>query len=475
MTEKSNYRSLLKKTLDHSLEHLESLDSTPVSQPVDYAELYSRLNHPLTGAGAPAETVLDDIVSDSRGGILGCAGGRFFGWVIGGSLPSALAADWMVSAWDQNAAIYAGGPAVAVMEEIAGKWVKELLGLPAGASIGFVTGSQMAHVTCLAAARHQVLDKAGWDVEADGLNGAPKIHILTGSHRHGSIDRAVRLLGLGRNSVVDLPLDGQGRLTPDVLEKALKEHTGQPVIVLLQAGDLNIGAFDPFAELIPLAHNYGAWVHVDGAFGLWVGASPKYRHLVKGYEQADSWVTDGHKWLNTPYDCGYAIIANPEAHIGAMSYTASYMVYDKQARDAFDWNPEWSRRARGVATYAAIREMGRDGVASLVERTCGYAHDLVTRIGALPGAVMVSEPRINQGLVRYLAPSSNATEADHDAWTDRVIAEIQNTGEAFFGGTTWQGKRCMRVSVCNWKTTPDDVDRSVNSVSEVLTRLRSGK
>jgi glutamate/tyrosine decarboxylase-like PLP-dependent enzyme len=474
MTDKSVYRSLLKKTVDHSLGFLESLDTAPVSASASYDDLYTRLNHPLTDDGADAETVLDDLVTDSRGGVLGSAGGRFFGWVIGGSMPAALAADWMTSTWDQNAAIYAGGPAVAVMEEIAGIWVKELLGLPSEASIGFVTGSQMAHVTSLAAARHHILAEKGWDVEADGLAGSPPIRILTGSHRHGSIDRAVRLVGFGRNSVVDLPLDDAGRLTPDVLEQSLNEQPYQPTIVLLQAGDLNIGAFDPFEELIPLAHRYGAWVHVDGAFGLWIGASPKYRHLVKGYEMADSWVTDGHKWLNVPYDCGYAIIAHPEAHIGAMSYRASYMVHDSEARDPFDWNPEWSRRGRGVATYAAIRQLGRDGVADLVERTCDYAHDIVTRIGLLPGAEMIWEPRINQGLVRYLDPSPDASEADHDSWTDRVIAEIQNTGEAFFGGTTWQGKRCMRVSVCNWQTTPEDVDRSVNAVQGVLNHLNSG-
>lgn len=475
MTGKFTYRSLLKKTVDHSLDFLESLDTSPVSASASYDELFTRLNHPLNDFGADAETVLDNIVADSRGGVLGNAGGRFFGWVIGGSVPAALAADWMTSVWDQNAAIYAGGPAVAVMEEIAGTWVKELLGLPAGAGIGFVTGSQMAHVTCLAAARHHILAQKGWDVEEDGLAGSPRIRVLTGGHRHGSIDRAVRLVGFGRNSVTDLPLDSRGRLTRNTLKQALEENPEQPTIVILQAGDLNIGAYDPFDELIPLAHKYGAWVHVDGAFGLWAGASPKYRHLVKGYENADSWVTDGHKWLNTPYDCGYAIIAHPEAQIAAMSYRASYMVHDSEARDPFDWNPEWSRRGRGVATYAAIRELGRDGVADLVERTCGYAHDLVTRIGALPGAVMVWEPQINQGLVRYLDPSPNATEADHDVWTDRVIAEIQKTGEAFFGGTTWQGKRCMRVSVCSWQTSPADVDRSVNAVRGVLTRLNSGK
>ena len=474
MTGKSKYRSLLQKTMEHSLEHLESLATSPVTIPVNYADLYARLDHPLTGAGADPETVLNDMVADSRGAITGSAGGRFFGWVRGGSLPAALAADWLTSTWDQNASIFASGPAVAVMEEIAGKWLKELLLLPEKASIGFVTGSQMAHVTCLAAARHHLLARHGYDVEVDGLSGAPRIRILTGSHRHGSIDRAVRLLGLGRNSVVDLPLNPQGQLTPETLEQALKSHAGLPVIVLLQAGDLNIGAFDPFDDLVPLARKYGAWVHVDGAFGLWVAASPKFRHLVNGYEQADSWVTDGHKWLNVPYDCGYAIIAHPEAHFAAMAYQASYMVYNKEARDPLDWNPEWSRRARGVATYAAIRQLGADGVADLVDRTCGYAHDLVMRIGELPGAVTVSVPRINQGLVRYLDPSPGAVESDHDRWTDRVIEEIQQTGEAFFGGTTWQGKRCMRVSVCNWQTTPDDVERAVNAVKVVLERLTSG-
>jgi len=474
MTDKFVYRSLLKKTVEQSLDYLETLDTSPVSAPVDYAGLYAHLDHPLTGAGTDSETILNDLVTDSRGAITGSAGGRFFGWVRGGSLPAALAADWLTAAWDQNASIYASGPAVAVMEEIAGKWIKELLNLPVEASIGFVTGSQMAHVTCLAAARHYLLARHGHDVEADGLSGAPQIHILTGCHRHGSIDRAVRLLGLGRNSVVDLPINSQGQLTAKSLEKALKDHAGQPVIVLLQAGDLNIGAFDPFDELIPLARRYGAWVHVDGAFGLWVAASPKYRHLVKGYEQADSWVTDGHKWLNVPYDCGYAIIAHPEAHFAAMAYQASYMVYNKEARDPLDWNPEWSRRARGVPTYAAIRQLGRDGLANLVERTCGYAREIAIRIGALPGAELISEPRINQGLVRYLDPSPGATEADHNRWTDRVIEEIQQTGEAFFGGTTWQGKRCMRISVCNWQTTPEDVDRAVNAVKNALERLSSG-
>jgi glutamate/tyrosine decarboxylase-like PLP-dependent enzyme len=468
MSKPSPYQPLLQKTLTHALNFLESLDHSSVSATASYADLLSRLNHPLPDQGTESEAVLEDLVNDTRGGLLGSAGGRFFGWVIGGSVPASLAADWMTSAWDQNAAIYAGSPAEAVIEEICGTWLKDLLRLPQTASFALVTGCQMSHVTCLAAARHHLLAEKGWNVEEEGLTGSPKIRILTGSHRHGTIDRAVRLLGMGSNAVVDLALDEKGRLMPEVLRKALAEQPDTPTIVLMQAGDLNIGAYDSFSELIPIAHQYNAWVHVDGAFGLWVAASPKYRHLVEGYEKADSWATDGHKWLNVPYDCGYAFVAHPDSHSASMSYRASYMVQALEARDQMDWNPEWSRRGRGVATYAAIRQLGRQGVADLVERSCGFAHDLVTRIGALPGAQMVWEPQINQGLVRYLDPSPNASEADHDRWTDSIIAEIQKTGEAFFGGTTWSGKRCMRVSVCNWQTNAEDVNRSVAAVKAVL-------
>ncbi|MEI8132054.1 MAG: aminotransferase class V-fold PLP-dependent enzyme [Leptolinea sp.] len=471
MPKNSPYRPLLQNTLSHALEYLESLDQSPVSASVSYSELKTRLNYSLSDQGVNSEKVLDDLVNDTRGGLLGCAGGRFFGWVTGGALPASLAADWMTSTWDQNALVYAGSPAEAVIEEVCGVWLKDLLRLPQSASFALVTGCQMAHVTCLAAARHHILAAKGWNVEENGLAGSPRIRILTGSHRHGTIDRAVRLLGIGSKAVVDLPLDKNGRLMPDILEKALAEQPDIPTIVLMQAGDLNIGAYDPFADLIPIAHKYNAWVHIDGAFGLWVAVSPKHRYLVEGYEKADSWTTDGHKWLNVPYDCGYAFVAHPDAHSASISYRASYMVHDSDARDQMDWNPEFSRRGRGVATYAAIRQLGRQGAADLIDRTCGFAHDLVVRIGALPGAKMIWEPQINQGLVRYLDPSPNATETDHDRWTDLVIAEIQNTGEAFFGGTTWQGKRCMRVSVCNWQTNAEDVNRSVAAVQKVLAKL----
>lgn len=463
------YRSVLERALAYALAYLEQLDRRPVSATASLAELRARLARPMTDVGLDAARVIDQLVADVAGGVLGSASGRFFGWVIGGSLPAALAADWLTSAWDQNAAIFACGPAEAVIEEVCGEWLKELLGVPPTASFALVTGSQMAHVTCLAAARNALLARRGWDVERKGLIGAPSIHVLSGSERHGSVERAVRLLGLGSESITDLAVDHDGRLQAATLDGALRARPGSLTMVLLQAGDLNIGAYDPFAELIPLAHSYGAWVHVDGAFGLWAAATPKYRHLVDRIDLADSWTADGHKWLNVPYDCGYAFVADPQAHRASMSHRASYMMHQGDARDQIDWNPEWSRRGRGVATYVAIRELGRRGIADLVERTCHHAHALVTRIGGLPGAEVVWEPRINQGLVRFCDPRPGATDVDHDRRTDQVVDAVLRGGEAFFGGTTWRGRRCMRVSVCNWQTNAADVDRAVEAVRRALT------
>ena len=368
---------------------------------IDRATLRARLGRPLSDEGVAAEQVISDLVADAEGGIVGCAGGRFFGWVIGGALPAAVAADWLTTAWDQNAAQYASGPAAAIVEEVAGSWLKEILGLPAQASFAFTTGCQMAHVTCLAAARHAVLAKCGWDVEQQGLCGAPPIRILTSEQRHGSFERAVRLLGMGLSRIEYLESDYDCRLRADALERALQDNSGVPTIVVLQAGEINIGAFDSFETLIPIAKQYGAWVHVDGAFGLWVGASPRYRSFVKGVAAADSWATDGHKWLNVPQDCGYAFIADVESHRVSMSHRAPYLTHDTEARDQMDWNPEWSRRARGFPTYAALRQLGKNGIAALVERCCKHAHDLVMEIGRLPGAEVLWEPTINQGLVGF--------------------------------------------------------------------------
>ena len=461
-----SYRTALQQTLDHALNYLETLDSAPVAPRATLGELRKRFALPLPEHSLPAGQVISDLVRDADGGVVGSAGGRFFGWVIGGSVPAALAADWLTSTWDQNAALFAAGPAEAVIEEVCGAWLKELLGLPATASFALVTGCQMAHVTCLAAARNSVLAQRGWDVERKGLTGAPPIRILTGDQKHGTIDRAARLLGLGLDAIINLPVNDAGCLEPDVLAKAL--NGDEPTIVVLQAGDLNIGAFDPFETLIPLAHRHGAWVHIDGAFGLWASVGPEHSHLLKGVSAADSWATDGHKWLNVPFDCGYAFVAHPDAHRASTSYRASYLTHDDNARDQMDWTPEWSRRGRAVATYAAIRQLGRSGITDLVERTCHHARSLVTRIGALPGAELVWKPQINQGLVRFLDPKQGATVTDHDRRTDEVIESILKSGEAFFGGTTWRGKRCMRVSVCNWLTDERDVDRAVAAVQQAL-------
>lgn len=468
MKTKSPYRPVLENTLAHALKYLDELDKAPVSTGISYSALQASLAHPLNEIGISPEQVIDELVNDTRDGLIGSAGGRFFAWVIGGAVPASLAADWLTSTWDQNAAMFASSPAEGVIEEVCGAWLKDLLGLPRDASFALVTGCQMAHFTCLAAARNAVLARCGWDVERKGLIGAPPVRILASELRHSSIECALRYLGFGTDCMVELPVDENLKLQPDTLREALKEYPESPTIVLLQAGDVNSGVFDPFEELIPLAKRYGAWVHIDGAFGLWAAASPAYRHLIRGIEAADSWATDGHKWLNVPYDCGYAFVADPAAHRAAMSISASYLPHDKVSRDEIDWNPEFSRRGRGVATYAAIRQLGREGIADMVDKSCRLAHNLVTRIGALPGAEMVVEPVINQGLVRFLNPGKGASDKDHDVRTDEVIRAIQQSGEAYFGGTTWKGRRCMRVSVSGWQTTTGDVDRTVEAVKKIL-------
>jgi len=451
--------------------HLENLGRNGVAPTTDFRTLRQRLAKPLTDDGVASGQVITELARDVEGGIMGSTGGRFFGWVIGGSLPSALAADWLTSAWDQNAGHSACAPAAAVVEEIVGQWLKQLFGLPAEGSFALVTGCQMAHVTCLASARHAVLAKHGWDVEKQGLFGAPPVRIISSDLRHETFERAIRLLGFGLSQVSYLSSDKHGRLPPDLLEGELAKHDGVPTIVLLQAGDVNTGAFDSFEALVPIAKRHRAWVHIDGAMGLWAAASARYRHLLKGAEAADSWATDGHKFLNVPYDCGYAFVRDAQAHRATMSHVASYLPPDdNSARNQLDWTPEWSRRARAFPTYAALRHLGRHGVAELVERCCKHARSLVMEIGSLPGAEVVAEPIIHQGLVRFLDPASGSSDKDHDRRTDEVIAAIVATGEAFFGGTTWRGRRAMRVSVSNWQTSEEDVRRVVRAVQAVLTR-----
>jgi glutamate/tyrosine decarboxylase-like PLP-dependent enzyme len=464
----SRQEATLERAAELALSYLESLDGAPVGATTSLAELRSRFARPLPDEGADPVTVVDELSRDVAGGLLGSAGGRFYGWVIGAGLPAALGADWLTATWDQNAGLYACSPAAAVVEEVCGDWLKDLLGLPASASFALVTGCQMAHVTCLAAGRHAVLARAGWDVNRDGLAGAPSLRILTSSEVHGTVTRAAKLLGIGTANVFVLPSDSEARLPPAELRAALLREPGRPTIVVLQAGDVNCGAFDPFPELIALAREADAWVHIDGAMGLWCHAVPERRHLLTGAEKADSWASDGHKWLNVPYDCGYAFVAHADHHRAAMEHRASYLVHASDVRDQLDWTPEHSRRARGFATFAALRELGRNGVADLVRRCCRHAYDIVTRIGALPNASAICIPQINQGLVRFHDSRTSAGEPDHDRRTDAVIAGINASGEAFFTGTTWKGKRCMRVSVSSWRTTSEDVDRAVAAAERAL-------
>jgi glutamate/tyrosine decarboxylase-like PLP-dependent enzyme len=473
MTSGDPYSAALNQAYGHALAYLASSGDGPVGATVPLEALRGRLQLALEEDGLAPERVIEDLVAGTEGGLIRCTGGRFFAWVVGGTLPAALAADWLVSAWDQNAAIHASAPAHAVIEETVGDWLKDLLRLPREASFALTTGCQMAHCTCLAAARNALLARRGWDVETRGLAGAPPIRVLAGP-RHGSVDRALRFLGLGTGSLVPLELDEGGRIRPESLAHELERDRDRPTILVLSAGEINTGSYDPFAELIPVAHEAGAWVHVDGAFGLWANASDALRHLLAGVEAADSWATDGHKLLNVPFDCGYALVADPGAHHASMAIGASYIPRSGSAREPFEWNPEWSRRGRAVPTYAALRQLGRNGVADLVERCCRHARALVTGIGSLPGAETVVVSSINQGLVRFRDPRPGATAEDHDAFTDRVIAGIVDDGEAFFGGTTWRGRRCMRVSVCSWRTGEADVVAAVDAVGWVLERLAEG-
>ena len=443
---------------------LASLDTRPVASRGTPSDMRAPLPTHLPEHGLPATEVVRAIAAAAEPGLTGNAGGRFFAWVKGGALPAALATDIMCSAWDQNAVLASTSPAGAVLEEVAGRFLLEALRLPSDCSYAFVTGCQMAHVTALAAARHAVLARHGWDVEAKGLQGAPVVRVLANAHHHSSVTRALRLLGLGINCVVPLGGDRPGQVSPSVLRDALALAPDAPTIVILNAGDLNIGACDDFTALCPIANAAGAWVHVDGAFGLWANASPRLAPLVAGVERADSWATDGHKWLNTPYDCGMAITRDPKAHSAAMRMTAAYLTSGGDVRDPMDFTPEWSRRARALPALAALMELGRDGLAAMIERCCDHAAAIFDGVAALPGATGLARPTMNQGLIQFNA-------VDGRNISDAVIAAINASGEAFMSGGTWNGQRVMRISVCGWNTSSGDVARTVAATAAALSGL----
>jgi glutamate/tyrosine decarboxylase-like PLP-dependent enzyme len=452
-------RQLLEDAATYATKFLDGLPERTVAPTATAEGLREELGGPLPDHPLEPRLVVSNLAGAVEPGLMATPGGRFFGFVIGGSLPAALAADWLASAWDQNAGLYVAAPAASVVEEVCGEWLIELLGLPEGVSYGLVTGCQMANFTALAAARHSVLAAAGWDVEADGLVGAPPFQVIVGEERHVTIDRALRFLGLGTASLITVPADDQGRMRADALEEVLAGSTG-PTVVCAQAGNVNTGAVDPLRAICDAAHEAGAWVHVDGAFGMWAAASPTLRHLVEGMERADSWATDAHKWLNVPYDSGLVFCAHPAGHRAAMGTHASYLVHSEgRERDQMDWNPDFSRRARGFAVYAALRSLGRSGVADLVERCCAHARRFAEALAEEPGIEVLNDVVLNQVLVRFLDP-----HRDHDARTRAVVKAVQEDGTCWLGGATWQGKAAMRISVSNWSTTAEDVDRSVAAI-----------
>ncbi len=445
--------------------YLASLDTRPVASRGTPAEMRASLPTSFPEHGIPANDVVRAIAQAAESGLTGNAGGRFFAWVKGGALPAALATDMMCSAWDQNAVLASTSPAGAVLEELAGQFLLEALRLPADASYAFVTGCQMAHATALAAARHAVLAQKGWDVEAKGLQGAPVIRVLANAHHHSSVTRALRLLGLGSECIVPLGGDFPGQVSLDALRAALVQAPDSPTIVILNAGDLNIGACDDFVGLCPIAQAAGAWVHIDGAFGLWANASPRLAPLVAGVELADSWATDGHKWLNTPYDCGMAITRDPVSHSAAMRMTAAYLTSGGSVRDPMDFTPEWSRRARALPALAALMELGRDGLAAMIERCCDHATSIYEDIIHFEGATGIARPTMNQGLIRF-----NANDGRNIS--DTVISAINASGEAFVSGGSWDNERVMRISVCGWNTNAEDVARTVAAVGAALSGSR---
>ena len=452
---REDFEPVLARAAEHALTWLGSMPERRVGPSMSADELASSFGGPLPAQGCEPLEVVDQLATKAEPGLMAMPSGRFFGWVIGGTLPTGIAADWLVSAWDQNSVLRYGMPAVAAIEEAAGAWLLDLFGLPAGADVGFVTGATMANFTALAAARQSVLAAAGWDVNRDGLSGAPKVHVLVGQERHETLDLALRYLGLGQPTAV--AVDAQGRVRPEALAEGLAAvPAGAPVVVCLQAGNIHSGAFDPLPPTIRLARERGAWVHVDGAFGLWAAASPRLRHLVEGLADADSWATDAHKTLNVPYDCGVAIVADPAALRTACRVHSSYLIADTSGPgDLSDKVPELSRRARGVPVWAVLRFLGRDGVAALVER-------LVDRARALAeGMARIEDAQVRNDVVFTQVCATFGDDERTRAVTARLLAD----GTAWMSGSRWHDRDVLRVSVSNWSTDEADVARSVDAVA----------
>lgn len=455
-TDPSDLRRLLHRTAEIAADHLGADLAVPVSRPGTMDDLVAALGGPLPAGPTDPVEVVETLAREVAPGIVRTNGGRYFGFVEGGVLPASLAADWLASTYDQNPGFHVLSPAAAALEVVCAGWLLEVLGLPAGASVGFTTGAQIANVAGLAAARGEVLRRAGWDVDADGLQGAPPVTVVVGEERHATIGRALRFLGLGEQRVTVVPADGQGSMRAADLRGAVGDG---PTIICAQAGNVNTGASDPFRAIAEVAHDADAWVHVDGAFGLWAAASPAHRHLVDGVDLADSWATDGHKWLNVPYDSGFVICADPDAHRRAMALSAAYLARADGGRDGTDWTPESSRRARAFATWAALRSLGRDGVGDLVARCCHQTRRFVELLATDPEVRVLNDVVLNQALVRI---------GDDDARTLAVAAEVQRAGVVWLGTTVRRGATSLRISVSDHATTDDDIRVAAEQVRRAI-------
>ncbi len=448
------HRELLERAHEVASRYLDDLATRHVGATATHAQLRQSLGGRLPQGPADPLAVLDDLVEHADPGIIASAGPRYFGFVTGGAVPVTVAADWLASTWDQNAALYAQSPAIAVMEDIVSSWVLELLELPRQAGVGFTTGCHLANFTCLAAARHEVLRRAGWNVEAHGLQRAPRVRVIAGGEAHVTAIGALRYLGFGSEEIETVAVDDQGRMRAEALDAALANAAG-PIIVCAQAGNVSTGASDPFDAIVDVAHAHGAWVHVDGAFGLWAAAVPELRAQVAGVERADSWATDAHKWLNVPYDSGLAIVADAAPHRAAMSITASYLQRGADTeRAGMDWVPDSSRRSRILPLYALFRALGRDGIIEIVRRNCTLAQRMAAALSATSGIRILNDVVLNQILVQF----------KDDATTEQVIARVQADGTCWAGGAFWQGKKAMRISVSNWSTTEEDIDKSAEAI-----------
>lgn len=449
----------MRRAAELGLEYVKGLAERPVGARTDAATLAAQLGGPLPDAGEEPTTVVEEMARILDPGLVASAGPRYFGFVIGGALPAAVGADWLTGAWSQNAVVHALSPAAAAAELVAGAWMLDLLGLPADAGVGFPTGAGLGNAVGLASARHALLARVGWDVEARGLYGAPEIRVVIGDDAHSTLLTALQYLGLGRERVVRIPVDDQGRMRADLVPDAL--DPGVPTIVCIQAGNVNSGAFDPAdAVADAVAGHPNAWIHVDGAFGLWANVSPELQHLVAGVARADSWATDAHKWLNVGYDCGFVAVRDATAQRAAMSTRAPYLMQDHDQRDGWEFVLDSSRRARVFTVYAALRSLGRDGVRAMVERCCSLARRMASRLRTADGIEILNEVALNQVLVRF----TPADGSDADAFTRQVMTRVQESGEAWMGGTTWQGKAAIRISVSNWSTTEADIDRTAEAL-----------